>query len=85
MDAIIFYRKNSESEMQARNYARDFEMKTGRKLEPMEVDSKEGLELARLYDIVQYPAILVRAKDGKLLQMWQGEPLPLNDEVVAYI
>lgn len=78
------YRTNSEAESLARNFAGDFERQTGKKLEIMDADSREGVELARLYDIVSYPAILARTGDGVLLQLWQGEPLPRISEVSYY-
>jgi hypothetical protein len=40
--------------------------------------------MAKLYDIVRYPAILAVANDGSLQKMWQDMPWPLMDEVAAY-
>lgn len=84
MKALLIYRINSETERLARNFASDFERMTGKRLDIMEADSPEGMELSRLYDIVSYPAILARADDGSLLQLWQGEPLPRINEVSYY-
>ena len=72
MKATLLYRVNSESERDARNFVTDFERQTGKKLAIYEVDSPEGNNLARLYDVVSYPAIIAQADDGSLLQLWQG-------------
>lgn len=40
--------------------------------------------MAGLYDIVDYPAFLVTADDGVLVRLWQGQQLPLIDEVASY-
>ncbi len=40
--------------------------------------------MARVYDVVQYPALLAIQNDGGLAQYWQGELLPLMDEVAGY-
>lgn len=85
MKAVLLYRQHSESERLGRNFAGDFERKTGKPLEVIEADSREGMEVARLYDIVAYPAIIAMANDGKMLQLWQGENLPLMDELSFYV
>jgi hypothetical protein len=84
MKAVLLFRLNSESERLARDFAGDFERQTGQKIESLDADSREGLELSRLYDVVNYPAIIARTDDGTLLQLWQGEPLPRISEVSFY-
>lgn len=54
------------------------------KLEVVNIDERDGIALASLYDIMQYPAILALAVDGSLLKLWQGDTLPLLDEVASY-
>lgn len=41
--------------------------------------------MARLYDIVRYPAVLATRDNGEMLALWQGEQLPLMNEVAAYM
>ena len=41
--------------------------------------------MAQLYDIVQYPALLVIDDKGGLAKYWQGDTLPLMDEVSGYL
>ena len=66
-------------------YVREFEQRYHDvRLEALNVDSREGSATASLYDVMQYPAILVLQLDGYVQNLWQGEPLPLMDEVFAY-
>jgi hypothetical protein len=52
----------------------------------MDVDSIQGVEKANLYDIVEYPAVLVsREDDSSLSNVWTGEPLPLMNELNGYL
>jgi hypothetical protein len=50
----------------------------------MNIDTREGGALASLYDIMQYPAIMVLQTDGFVQNIWQGDPLPLMGDVVGY-
>ena len=85
MNALVLYRTNTEAERLVIDFARDFQRQTGKELHLLEADSPEGMELARLYDVVDYPTILARADDGSLLQMWQGPVLPRISEVSFYV
>lgn len=66
-------------------YARDFERQRSKTIELISLDTREGSDMARLYDIVQYPALLIQRDDGQLVKEWQGERLPLMDEVEGYL
>lgn len=81
----MLYRPKSEFARTVEEYARDFERQRGRALELVSLETVEGAEMARLYGIVQYPALLAIRDDGQLLKEWQGERLPLMDEVVSYL
>lgn len=54
-------------------------------LEVLSIDTREGSATATLYDIMSYPAILVLQTDGYVQKIWQGDALPLMDEVAAYV
>lgn len=56
----------------------------GGRLEAVNVDSREGSAQASLYDVMQYPTILALRDDGSVLQEWEGNQLPLMDEVASY-
>jgi hypothetical protein len=40
--------------------------------------------MAKVYDITQYPAFLAIKDDGQLEQMWQGESMPMMNELDYY-
>lgn len=53
-------------------------------VELMNVDERDAIVLAGLYDIMQYPAVLATTSDGQLLKHWVGDTMPLMDEVASY-
>lgn len=85
MKSFVLYRPNSEFARTTEQYVRDFERRKGVRLELVNIDTEEGTQKARLYDIVQYPAILVTRDDGQIMKAWQGEPFPLMDEIAGYL
>lgn len=84
MKAIMLYRPNSEFARMAEDYVRDYERRNGQVIELVSLETVQGADSARLYGITQYPALLVIRDDGQLTAQWQGERLPLMDEVAAY-
>lgn len=66
-------------------YAHDFERQKGTAIGLVSLETREGADLARLYEIVRYPALLVSRESGELLKHWEGEPLPLMNEVAGYL
>ena len=85
MKLSILYHPESESARVVEEYVTDFERRKGAKIETVSLETKEGSELSKLYGIIQYPAILALRDDGQLLKHWEGEPLPLMDEVAGYL
>ena len=84
MKVVALYHPESDHARAVLDYARDFERIKGVPIELVSLETKDGAHLARLYDIVQYPAIIVTAEGGALLKHWEALPLPLMDEVAAY-
>ena len=80
----ILYRTQSEQERQVIEFEHEYAKRTGRHLSLYDLNTQEGSDLAKLYDVTQYPAVLAIANDGSLLQLWQGEMLPLINEVLYY-
>lgn len=85
MKTLLFYRPNSEHERRALDYLRDFTAQTGKTLPTMDPDSPEGVEKCRLYDILQFPAILVTDTQGHQQNLWLGEHLPTFSELSYYV
>lgn len=85
MKVVILYRPESEHARSVETFIHDFKARNGSvKLEIVDVDTREGVATASLYDIMRYPAILAMAGDGSLLKHWEGKELPLMDEVASY-
>jgi hypothetical protein len=85
VSVMVVYKSSSEHARDVDEYLHDFEKRTARTLETIDPDSRRGADLCRLYDVVEYPTIIAVSKDGQLLHMWRGIPLPLIDEVSYYV
>jgi hypothetical protein len=86
MKVLVLYRPHSEEGRLVDEFERNFQSRyQNSRLEMLDVDSREGSAMASLYDIMSFPAILVLQTDGNLQQCWQGETLPLIDEVAGYV
>ena len=84
MKVLILYRPNSEHARRIEEFIHDYQNRhEGDRLEILDIDSREGIAAASLYDIMQYPAIVVTRQDGSVQQAWQGD-LPLMSEVASY-
>lgn len=84
MKVLILYRPNSEHDTLVQNFVRDYQHRTGKEVELVSLDTREGADMARLYDATEYPVILATEENGSLQKMWQGTELPLMDEVSYY-
>ncbi len=83
---MILYHPNQEFAGLAEDFKRDFESRIkGYELELVSIDTVDGADMAKLYDIVRYPAILITSDSGGLQKAWQDRPFPLIDEVAAYL
>lgn len=57
----------------------------GAKLETFNIDSREGAQIAELYGVMEYPAIVAISNDGSIHQQWQGvEKLPLMNDLAYF-
>jgi len=85
MKVLVLYRSHSEHGRVVEEYIHDFQHRYNElKMETLDVDTRDGSATATLYDVVQYPALLVVQTDGYLHKSWEGGVLPLMDEVAAY-
>lgn len=82
---MILYRPNSEHSRIIEDFIREYQHKEGEsKLEIVNVDSRDGIATASIYDVMQYPAILVLQSNGYPHKVWQGSEMPLISEVASY-
>lgn len=84
MKVVVLYHPISEHARHVEEYAHDFERTKNIPMQKISLETPEGAHLARLYDIVQYPAIAVTQDNGNLMKHWEGMPLPLMNEVAGY-
>jgi hypothetical protein len=84
MKLTIVYHSEDEFSSSVERFGADFEVKYGVKPELVSLETIEGAEIVNIYEITQYPAILVVSDDGRLSKGWFGPELPLMDEVYGY-
>lgn len=63
----------------------DFERQTGRTIETVDPNTRDGTQLCETYDIVEYPSIVALDDNGQLQNIWKGRPLPTISEVSYYV
>lgn len=85
MKLAFLYHPNSEDARKVEEFAHDFIRQTGGNIELISLETMAGAEMARVYGIVSYPAILARRDNGELVNSWEGDTLPLMSEVAGYI
>jgi predicted transcriptional regulator len=85
MKVLVIYRPNSDHARTVEEFVREFgRLYADHKLELVNIDSRDGISTATLYDVMQYPAVLALANDGQVLKDWQGQSLPLVSEIAYY-
>lgn len=81
----MLYRRGDQSQAQAEDYVADYNrLHSGLPIETEDIDTPGGQDKSQLYGVVRCPAILALSDDGALLEMWQGEHLPLMKELDFY-
>jgi hypothetical protein len=79
------YRKDSDAIGPVRDFLGDFRrLYPDKKIEELDPDSSEGINLMRTYDLTDTPAIISINDDGTLNGEWCGRRLPLLSEVAYY-
>ena len=81
---VILYRPRSAQTTDIEAFIRDFQYRHEGRLDVLDADSRDGIAMAVLYDIMSYPAILALRDDGSVMKSWEGDMLPLMDEVAYY-
>ncbi len=84
MKTIILYHPVSDHSSRVESYAKEYASRGYGAVELLSLETKEGSEMAKLYDIVRYPAVLSLRETGELLKNWEEDQLPLMQEVAAY-
>lgn len=87
MKVVVLYRPDSEYARNVEDFLRGLRTVHNvdeHQLEVVNYDSREGTAMASMYDIMTQPAILVMNDDGGYVKHWEGNDLPLQDEVAGY-
>lgn len=84
MNVRILYYQDSESARSVDEYIQDYDRRYNVELQIVDMSTRAGADLAALYDIVRYPALIATDEQGGLAWLWQEESLPLKTEVRAY-
>jgi hypothetical protein len=87
MKVLVLYRPESEHSRLVEEFIRDLQHRVAdARLEVLNIDTRDGSATATLYDVVQYPAVLVLQNDGYVSKFWQGmEVPPLLDEIAGFV
>lgn len=84
MKVVALYHPNSEHEGKVKDYAHDYKKLKNKELALVSLETVDGAQMAKLYDVTVYPAVLAVQDNGQLLKLWQGDNLPLMTELEAY-
>jgi hypothetical protein len=84
MRVVVVTKEQTDYARQVSDYIRDFQRQTGRELEKLDPESREGVGFCTAYDILAYPTIIALSDDGQVQNKWTGLPLPTLSEVSYY-
>lgn len=84
MRVVVVYKLESDHAREVIDFLRDFSRQTGRLLEEVDPETRDGESFCRTYDIVEYPTMIALSDDGQVQHVWRGRPLPQISEVSYY-
>jgi len=84
MRVVVVTKEGRDYSRGVNDWLREFERRTGKELEVMDPDTREGEGFSRTYGVVEYPTILALSEDGKVMMSWRGATLPTINEVSYY-
>lgn len=85
MRTFIVYKPESDHARSVITFLHDFTKQTGKTLETVDPETADGASVCRMYDVVEYPSIVVVDGDGIIQNIWRGLPLPTISEVSYYV
>lgn len=81
MKTCLVYRfGDAQQRIKAQNFLRDIGADVAPQIEEVDVDTPDGSQMSQLYQIYDYPAILITRDDGQLAQLYQ-QKWPLLTEI----
>jgi len=88
MKLLVLYRPKSEFATSVEEFVRELQKVhniDARRMEVLDYDTQDGWSMASIYDVMQQPAIILVKDDGSYVKHWEGDALPLMDEVAGYM
>lgn len=85
MRVVVVYKQQTDYARRVEDYMFDFKRQTGRELEVLNPESKEGISFCEAHDLLEYPTILALSDEGQAVSTWRGFPLPTISEVSYYV
>ncbi len=85
MKVVAVYKHESDHARVVTDWLRDFRRQTGKVVEELEPDTREGMLFCSTYDIVEYPTLIALDTDGQVQNVWRGAMLPTISEVSYYV
>lgn len=85
MRVVVVYKQATDYARQVDDFLGDFKRQTGRELETLDPDTRDGMSFCGAYDIVEYPTLIAVSDDGQVQNIWKGLPLPTISEVSYYV
>ncbi|HSX43040.1 MAG TPA: hypothetical protein VLF59_03040 [Candidatus Saccharimonadales bacterium] len=87
MKVLVLYRPNSEFSRTVEEFVQELQTRHNldeKHLQVIDYDSREGAATASMYDLMRQPAVLVVSDQGGYIKSWEGETLPVTQEVASY-
>ena len=84
MKTYMVYKDESDHARMVIDFMRDFERQTGKRLEVVDPETRDGAGFCTTYDIVEYPTIIALDDNGVLQNMWRGRQFPAISELSYY-
>ncbi len=85
MKVYVVYKQDSDHARAVIDWMRDFHRQTGKVVEEVDPESRQGEMFCRTYDIVEYPTLVALDDASALQNMWRGTMLPTISEVSYYV
>lgn len=85
MRVVCVWREGQDYSRMVEEWQREFERRTGKQIENLDPDTREGEGFCRAYDVVEYPTMVAVGNNGQTLAMWRGRMLPTFDEVSYWV
>lgn len=84
MRTFVVYREQSDHARAVDTFMHDFTRQTGREIDVVDPETREGARICEVYDIVEYPSLVALDDNGIVQNIWRGLPLPTISEVSYY-